>query len=111
MILPSETRFAEEEIRESFYKLKDGDNLEREMFKFINQAMDNIEQNAFCGTQIPKRIIPKEYIKRYNVENLWKYDLPNSWRLIYYITGGKAIVVSIILEWMNHKDYNKRLNY
>lgn len=60
MILPSETRFADEKIKESFYKLEKGDPSEKELFKFINQAMNNIEKNAFCGIQIPKRIIPKE---------------------------------------------------
>src|SRR3989344_7918855 len=100
MIQPSETRFADESVKKAFYKLKEGDNSEKELFKFISQAIDNIEKNAFCGTQIPKRQIPKEYIKKYGVENLWKYDLPNAWRLIYSIKGSKAVVISIILEWM-----------
>ena len=111
MILPSESRFVDDNIKKAFYKLEEGDNSEQELFRFINQAMDNIERNAFCGIQIPKKQIPKEYIKKYSVMNLWKYDLPNAWRLIYSIRGGKAIVVSIILKWMNHKDYEKRFNY
>lgn len=81
------------------------------MFKFINQVMNNIEVNTFCGTQIQKKQIPKEYIQKYGITNLWKYDLPNAWRLIYSIMGGKAIVVSIILEWMTHKEYERRFNY
>jgi len=111
MILPSETRFADEKIKESFYKLEKGDPSEKELFKFINQAMNNIEKNAFCGIQIPKRIIPKEYVSKYGVGNLWKYDLPNSWRLIYTIRGGKVIVISVILEWMDHKEYERRFGY
>ncbi len=111
MKLVSETKFVDANVRKAFYKLEEGDNSEKEMFKFINQAMDNIENNAFCGVQIPKKQIPKEYIKKYNVGNLWKYDLPNAWRLIYSISGGKAVVVSIILEWMDHKNYNRRFNY
>ena len=31
--------------------------------------MNNIEKNAFCGIQIPKRIIPKEYASKYGVGN------------------------------------------
>ena len=111
MMLPSEIRFVDENVKKAFYKLKQGDNSEKEMFKFINQALDNIEQNAFCGIQIPKKQIPKEYIKKYSIANLWKYDLPNSWRLIYSIRGGKAVVVSIVLEWMTHKEYERRFNY
>ncbi len=82
MILPSETRFVEETIKESLDKLEKGDSSKKELFRFINQALNNIEINAFCGIQISKKQIPKEYIKRYDVTNLWKYDLPNAWRLI-----------------------------
>ncbi|MFH1290009.1 MAG: hypothetical protein ABIH92_01230 [Nanoarchaeota archaeon] len=111
MIIPSEIRFADENIKKAFHKLKGGDNSDKELFRFINQALDNIEKNAFCGIQIPKKQIPKEYLKIYSIENAWKYDLPNAWRLIYSIRGGKAIVVSIVLEWMSHKDYNRRFKY
>lgn len=86
MIIPSKTRFVDTSTKEAFLKLKEGDNSEKELFRFINQAMNNIE-------------------------NLWKYDLPNAWRLIYSIRGGKAVVISIILEWLSHKDYEKRFNY
>ena len=111
MKLPSETRFADEQIKRAFYALQEGDNSEKELFKFINQAIDNIEENAFCGIQIPKKLIPKEYIKKYDAKNLWKYNLPNAWRLIYSIRGGKAFVVSIILEWLDHKGYERRFGY
>jgi len=111
MILPSEIRFADDNVKKAFYELEKGDNLEKELFRFISQAMDNIEENAFCGVQIPKKQIPKEYMQRYLVGNLWKYDLTNAWRLIYSISGGKAVVVSIVLEWMSHKDYERRFNY
>lgn len=111
MILPSEIRFADEATKEAFYKLDKGDSSEKELFRFINQAIDNIEKNAFCGIQVPKKQIPKEYFKKYGITNLWKYDLPNAWRLVYAIRGGKAIVVSVILEWMTHKEYDRRFSY
>lgn len=111
MNLPSEIRFADEKIKEAFYKLENGDNQEKELFKVINQAFDNIESNAFCGIQIPKNLIPEEYATKYGVKNLWKYDLPKGWRLIYSIKGDEIIVVSLILEWFNHKEYERRFKY
>jgi len=48
MILPSETRFVDSITKESFNSLANGDPSEKELFRFINQAMDNIEKNAFC---------------------------------------------------------------
>ena len=111
MKLPSDIRFADENIREAFYKLEKGDDSERELFKFINQALDNLEENAFCGIQIPKRLIPKEYITKYGVKNIWKYDLPKAWRLIYSIINDEIVVISLVLEWLDHKNYEKRFKY
>lgn len=37
--------------------------------------------------------------KKYGVDNLWKYDLPKGWRLLYSVRGNEIIVISIILEW------------
>ena len=52
----------------------------------------------------------KEYL-RYKITNLWKYDLPKGWRLIYSIGREGVEILSIILEWMNHKNYERRFNY
>ena len=88
-----------------------GDNQERQLFLSINQTLDKIEKNAFSGVQIPKRLIPIVYAEKYGVTNLWKYDLPEGWRLIYSITRDTIIVVSLILEWFDHKNYERRFNY
>ena len=69
MKLTSTIRFFDDSIKEAFYKLEKGNNSEKELFRLINQAMDNIEQNAFCGIQLPKRLIPELYIKK-GIKNL-----------------------------------------
>lgn len=111
MKLPSSYRFADESVKEAYYKLEHSDDQERELFKLIKQALVNIEENAFCGIQVPKRLIPKEYEQKYGVRNVWKYDLPRGWRLIYSIAREEVIVVSLILEWFDHKEYERRFNY
>ncbi|MDY6931179.1 MAG: hypothetical protein SVJ22_04610, partial [Halobacteriota archaeon] len=65
----------------------------------------------FCGIQIPKKLIPKTYIDKYEIDNLWKYDLPKGWRLIYSVATEGVCIISIILEWMDHKNYERRFNY
>lgn len=110
MKLPSTIRFFDDKIKKAFYQLENGDNSEKELFRLINQAMNNIEQNAFCGIQVPKRLIPQAYAKK-GIKNLWKYDLPRGWRLMYSIVNEEVVVVSVILEWLDHKDYERRLGY
>ncbi len=73
--------------------------------------METIEVNAFCGIQIPKHLIPKEYTKKYDIKNLWKYNLPNAWRLLYSVEGNNVKIISIILEWLDHKKYERRSKY
>ena len=74
-------------------------------------AFEDIEKNAFCGIQVSKRLIPKEYIKDYRISALWKYDLPNAWRLLYTIIGNEVKILSVILDWMTHKEYDRKFHY
>jgi len=108
IVRKSNVVFADDDLENDFSKINDADKLK----EFIKRAIKDLEINAFCGIQIPKRLIPKEYILNYDVKNLWKYDLPDGWRLVYSIMPqGKVEIVSVILEWFDHKNYEKRFNY
>jgi Txe/YoeB family toxin of Txe-Axe toxin-antitoxin module len=99
-------QFANEKVKEAFDELEDS-NLK----KFIERALCDIEANPFCGIQIPKRQIPEIYLKKFNINSAWKYDLPGAWRLIYSVKGGETVILTIILEWMDHKEYERRFKY
>lgn len=105
----SEIRWEHPKLREAFYKLEEKDN---HLFKQINSALDDIEKNAFSAINVPKRLIPKKW-KEYG--NLWKYDLPQGWRLFYTVATpdqpGEIIVLSIVLDWMDHKEYERLFKY
>lgn len=111
MKLPSNIRFVDEELKKAFYKLENGNDAEKKLFRAINKAIDKLEQNVFCGVQIPKKLIPKEYIKRYKLKNLWKCNLIEGWRLMYSVVNDEIVVISLIVEWLAHKDYEKRFKY
>jgi len=100
--------FSDEKLKASYEKLKDSRVEDKMLYKWISRAIDDLSENAFCGIQIPKKLILKEYIKRYSIENLWKYDMPKGWRLIYTIAREEICIISIILEWMDHKNYERR---
>lgn len=109
--MKSQIKFAEEKLKRALKKLKTSKTEDKKLYDWINRALDDIEENAFCALQVPKRLIPKEYIKKYNIDNLWKYDLPKGWRLLYSVANNEVIVISIIIEWMKHKEYEKRFKY
>lgn len=106
--MQSKIKFVNEKIKKSFEELEKNNPI---LYKFILRAFRDIEKNAFCGIQIPKRLIPPDYIKKFNVRNVWKYNLPGAWRLVYSIEGRDLLVISIILEWMDHKTYERRFKY
>ncbi len=108
MIKPSKVVFISDELEKDFNELKDEDPIK----KGITRAIKDLQENAFCGIQIPKRLIPKDYIQKYEINNLWKYDLPNGWRLLYTITPENQVeLISAILEWFDHKNYERKFNY
>jgi Txe/YoeB family toxin of Txe-Axe toxin-antitoxin module len=109
--MKSEIKFAEVKIEKALQKLKNSKTEEKKLYKWIFRAFGDLEENAFCGMQLPKRLIPRVFIDKYKIDNLWKYDLPKGWRLIYSVTNGQVCVLSIILEWMDHKNYERRFNY
>jgi len=111
MLLRSRVKFVGERRKRAYYSLGKGDAAERELFKWLTRAFSGLEENAFCGIQIQKRLIPKSYLKKYGVDNLWKYDLPKGWRLLYSVRGDEIIVISIILEWLPHKEYERKFGY
>mgnify|MGYP001810676530 CR=1 FL=1 len=111
MRLPSKIKFSDKKVLDSFEKLNSSNYENRLIYDSLIKAFEDIENNAFCGIQIPKRLIPKEYFIRYKINNLWKLNLPNGWRLLYSIESSDTIVVSIILEWMSHKEYENRFKY
>ena len=109
--MESRVVFADSRLKEAFDKLKDSRTEDKNLYMWFNRAFDDLSNDPFCGIQIPKKQIPKIYIKKYGIDNLWKYNFPNAWRLIYSVARDEIIVVTIILEWMNHKEYEKRFNY
>ena len=99
------------ELKEEFDSLREGKFEDKKLYDSINKAVDELKKNPAYGIKIPKQLWPKEYIKKYGITNLWKYDLPNAWRLVYTVETDEVKIVSIILEWFNHKDYEKRFKY
>lgn len=100
--------FADEDVQKAYLRMKT-DN--PSLYKFLERATDDLKQNPFCGIQIPKRQIPKTYVSKYEIDNLWKYNLPNAWRLIYSVAGSDVAIIAILLEWFPHKEYEKRFKY
>ena len=100
--------FIDEKTKEEYDKAKLEDP---QLFKFLERATDDLKKNPFSGIKIPQDLWPKKYIKKYRIDNLWKYNLPNAWRLIYTIAKDEVKILAILLEWFDHKNYERRFGY
>jgi Txe/YoeB family toxin of Txe-Axe toxin-antitoxin module len=100
--------FAEEETEKAFNSLAENSPLKKSIMKSISK----LKENVFCGEKIKKELIPKEYLRRYNLDNLFWYKLSKEWRLVYSVAGNNIEVLAVIIEYFSsHKEYEKRFKY
>ena len=94
-------------------ELKKGihNSLNQTLLRSIKRASELLKKNPFAGDQIQKRLIPKKYVSKYGVENLWRMELANRWRLIYTIKGGELEIINFVIDLYNHKKYDKVFGY
>ena len=100
--------FADDRLEYNFISLNKNDWLK----KAIQRVIDNLKWNAFCGQRISKKLIPKDYIQKYEINNLWWYQLPNAWRLVYSLMSiDKEKILATIVDYFDHKDYERKFGY
>ena len=82
-----------------------------QLLKAIEREKKNLKINPQYGTHIPRKNIPKQATQLYGTDRLWKINLVGYWRLIYTITGDEVKIITFVLEFMDHKKYDKVFGY
>ena len=77
----------------------------------IERVTELLKVNPQYGRHIEKKKIPKEYIRNYEVNNLWKCNLSGNWRLIYTIKTDQLEIIDVVLDIIDHKTYSKKFGY
>ncbi len=108
---PCRVRFIDKELFAAYLKLHEGKSEEKELAEWLEKALNDLRENPLRGIKIPHRMWPKSYVSTYGIDNLRKYDLPNGWRLAYTLNGNVVEIIAIILEWFDHKSYERRFGY
>ena len=103
--------FVDEKSILKYQKLKNGHTDEVHVHTLISLAIEKLRQNPFCGIQVKKERIPKEYLKKFEIQNLWKFNLSDNWRMTYSVISDEENIVVVILEWFDHKEYERRFGY
>jgi len=79
--------------------------------EMIGNALDVLRENMFAGDSVEKKKFPKIYILKYDITSLYKYNLDKSHRLTYALVADELGTSVVVLEIMNHKEYEKRFGY
>jgi len=80
--------------------------------KWIEGMKSVLKENMIAGECIRKKQIPGQYVKRYGVNNLYRYEHPEGYRSCYTLTEhGDLGVCPMILDVKTHDEYNKIFGY
>ena len=87
--------------------------LEKSIFNAIKQKIELIKENFQYGDPVSKKLVPKKYIKKYGITNLFRVELPNYWRMLYSVQEGESRVeiIAFVLDIIDHDDYDKLFGY
>jgi len=47
--------FADGRVKKAFYQLKSGKFEEKQLFKFLERAIDDLKKDPLCGIRIPSK--------------------------------------------------------
>jgi hypothetical protein len=105
MIKPSnKVTFVNKDVEKSFESLSNDDPLK----KGIIEAIKEIKQDCQAGEHIsPKSTLAENCFKKYGANNIRVFDLPLFYRLIYSIVPNEIEIISVILDWPDHKRYDR----
>ncbi len=95
--------FFKDDLQTSFEELSEDDPIK----KALKKAIKEIQENPFCGRNVKKELIPEKF----SVNNLWIYNLSLGWRMIYSLAPGEIEIIAVILDWMDHKDYERLFGF
>lgn len=80
--------------------------------KVMSKAKEELREDMFCGESVQKRQIPKYYVEKYELNNLYVMKLDSSKRLAYTLSSnGIGVGVYLVEVFLTHKDYEERFGY
>ena len=80
--------------------------------RWIDEMKDRLLFNMLSGDSIRKRRIPRHYMERYGVDNLFRFEHPEGYRSCYTLVNVEGVgVCPIILDVMSHPEYERTFGY
>ena len=81
------------------------------LFHSIQQKLSLLRVDPGYGIHIAKRQMPREYVQKYKIKNIWKINLAGAWRMLYTIRSTEIEVLAVVLDILDHRTYEKKFGY
>lgn len=81
------------------------------LVKAVREVVSHLRSDRIVGKRLIRKQIPQYYLKKHDVNAVFKVDLPGYWRLIYGVVEIHGEKKALIMEIFDHKRYNKRFGY
>ena len=104
--MEAEIVFADKKLKEQYESLDENPEFGW-LYKALNRAFADISKDPSIGVPIKKYRIPAD-LRLEKINNLWKYDMPSGWRLLYSLGRHGITIMALVLEWCDHDSYQKR---
>lgn len=99
------------QAKKSYLELKKRSDKEAQsLLNSIHRIIDILRDNPQFGDPIAKRLIPKT-LKARGIQNIYRAELSNYWRLLYTLEGTRIEVFVFVLTIVDHKHYDELFGY
>jgi len=79
---------------------------------WLNDAKDVLEVNPFAGDKVSRRLTPGRYKRRFNVVYVYRYRMPEAYRLIYTLDTSRGVPSCVrVIDFLSHKEYERVFRY
>lgn len=100
-----------DQAEEAYLELKKRTDKEAQsILNSINRIKEILKNDPQYGDAIKKELIPDK-LKKLGIENLYRVELSNYWRMLYTIEGNTVEIFLFVLSIVDHKEYNKLFGY
>jgi len=84
---------------------------DRRLVENVKATLDLLKANYELGDKVPRRQWPRSYVKHLGLNNLYRCDLADGWRLTYTLSSDGVGIRVDVIEVMPHHEYDERFGY
>ena len=99
------------QAKEAYLELKKRSDKEAQtLLRSIERLIEILKENPQFGDPLRKELIPAKFLAM-GLQNLYRAELSNYWRLLYTIEGTQVEIFCFVLSIIDHKTYDRLFGY